>query len=180
MRGLTLLSGGKQMKSNMIEIAAQRENVKTGLDAAARRKLAALLTECLADTMVLMLKSQVFHWNVVGPIFFDLHKLTEEHYKNMFEAADELAERVRALGSLIPLDAHKMAKASILGEELSLRTTEEMLEQLITDHEAVVRNMRNTALEAQDLGDVVSSDLLVRRMSFHEKAIWMLRAIAAN
>jgi starvation-inducible DNA-binding protein len=168
------------MKGNMIEVAAQRENVKTGLDPIARRKLATLLTECLADTMMLTLKTQVFHWNVVGPIFLDLHKLTEEHYKDMFEAADELAERVRALGNLIPLDAHRMARASILGEELSLRTTEEMLEQLITDHEAVVRNMRNTALESEDLGDVVTHDLLVRRMGFHEKAIWMLRAIAAE
>lgn len=168
------------MQANMIEVSAQRENVKTGLDAMARRKLAALLTECLADTMTLMLKTQVFHWNVVGPIFLDLHKLTEEHYHDMFEAADELAERVRALGSLIPLDAHRMARASILGEELSLRTTEEMLEQLITDHEAVVRNMRNTALESDDLGDVVTHDLLVKRMAFHEKAIWMLRAIAAT
>jgi starvation-inducible DNA-binding protein len=168
------------MKANMIEVSAQRENVKTGLDAIARRKLATLLTECLADTMTLMLKTQVFHWNVVGPIFLDLHKLTEEHYKDMFDAADELAERVRALGSLIPLDAHRMARASILGEELSLRTTEEMLEQLITDHEAVVRNMRNTALESNDLGDVVTHDLLVKRMAFHEKAIWMLRAIAAK
>lgn len=168
------------MNKHMTDVAAQRENVKTGLDSAARRKIATLLTECLADTMVLMLKSQVFHWNVVGPIFFDLHKLTEEHYKNLFEAADDIAERVRALGSLVPLDAHKIAKASILGEELSLRTTEEMLEQLIEDHEAVVRNMRNTALESQDLGDVVTSDLLVSRMSFHEKAIWMLRSIAAQ
>jgi starvation-inducible DNA-binding protein len=73
-----------------------------------------------------------------------------------------------------------MAKASILGEELSLRTTEEMLDQLITDHEAVVRNMRNTAHEAEDLGDIVTNDILVRRMAFHEKAIWMLRAIAAQ
>jgi starvation-inducible DNA-binding protein len=168
------------MKTSMMEVGAQRENVKTGLDESVRQKLAALLTECLADTMVLMLKSQVFHWNVVGPIFFDLHKLTEEHYKDMFEAADELAERVRALGNLVPLDAHRMARASILGEELSLRTTEEMLEQLISDHEAVVRNMRNAAHESEDLGDIVTQDLLVKRMAFHEKAIWMLRAIAAE
>jgi starvation-inducible DNA-binding protein len=168
------------IKTSMMEVAAHREDVKTGLDGAARQKLATLLTECLADTMMLMLKSQVFHWNVVGPIFFDLHKLTEEHYKDMFEAADELAERVRALGNLVPLDAHRMARVSILGDELSLRTTEEMLEQLIADHEAVVRNMRNTAHESDDLGDIVTHDLLARRMAFHEKAIWMLRAIAAK
>ena len=168
------------MKPNMIEAIGQRENLKTGLDAAARRKLATLLTECLADTMTLMLKTQVFHWNVVGPNFLELHQLTEEHYKDLFEAADELAERVRALGSLIPLDAHQVARASILGEELSLRTREEMLAQLINDHEAVVRNMRNTALESEDLGDVVTHDLLVKRMTFHEKAIWMLRSIAAK
>jgi starvation-inducible DNA-binding protein len=168
------------MKTGIMEVAAHGENVKTLLDVAARQKLATLLTECLADTMLLTLKSQVFHWNVVGAIFLDLHMLTEEHYKDMFEAADEIAERVRALGNLVPLNAHRMARASILPEELSLRTTEEMLEQLITDHETVVRNMRNTAHECDDFGDMVTHDLLVRRMAFHEKAIWMLRAIAAK
>jgi starvation-inducible DNA-binding protein len=55
-----------------------------------------------------------------------------------------------------------------------------MIEELIADHEAVVRSMRETAEEADKSGDIVTHDLLVRRMDFHEKAIWMLRAVTAK
>ena len=168
------------MKPNVLEVKAHKENVKTGLSATARAQVAERLTEALADTVVLMLKSQVFHWNVVGPSFVGLHKLTEQHYQDLFAAADELAERIRALGSLVPFSSKIMARSASVGDELAIRSTETMIEELIADHEAVVRSMRETAEEADKAGDIVTHDLLVRRMDFHEKAIWMLRAIAAK
>ena len=168
------------MTPSVLEVKVHKENVKTGLAAAARARIAELLAEGLADTVVLMLKSQVFHWNVVGPSFVGLHKLTEEHYQDLFAAADELAERIRALGSLVPFSAKIMARSASVGDELALRSTEAMIEELITDHEAVVRFMREAAGEADDEGDIVTHDLFVRRMSFHEKAIWMLRSVTAK
>ena len=168
------------MKPNVLEVKAHKENVKTGLSAAARSRIAELIGESLADTVALMLKSQVFHWNVVGPSFVGMHKLTEEHYQDLFAAADELAERIRALGSVVPFSSKIMARSASVGDELALRTTEAMIEELTADHEAVVRSMRETAEEADKAGDIVTHDLLVRRMAFHEKAIWMLRAIAAK
>ena len=168
------------MKPNVLEVKAHKENVKTGLSAAARSRIAGLIGESLADTVTLMLKSQVFHWNVVGPSFVGLHKLTEEHYQDLFAAADELAERIRALGSLVPFSSKIMARSASVGDELALRSTEAMIEELTADHEAVVRSMRETAEEADKAGDIVTHDLLVRRMDFHEKAIWMLRAIASK
>jgi starvation-inducible DNA-binding protein len=168
------------MKPNVLEVKAHKENVKTGLSATARAQVAERLTEALADTVVLMLKSQVFHWNVVGPSFVGLHKLTEQHYQDLFAAADELAERIRALGSLVPFSSKIMARSASVGDELAIRSTETMIEELIADHEAVVRSMRETAEDADKAGDIVTHDLLVRRMDFHEKAIWMLRAIAAK
>ena len=43
-----------------------------------RERLAANLTAMLADAYVLMVKTQGFHWNVVGPLFVSLHELTEQ------------------------------------------------------------------------------------------------------
>jgi starvation-inducible DNA-binding protein len=40
----------------------------------------------LADSYQLMIKTQGVHWNVAGPAFYSIHKLTEEHYNNLFEA----------------------------------------------------------------------------------------------
>src|ERR1700727_1427078 len=51
----------------------------------------------LADTYALMALSHLAHWNVEGSDFYPLHKAFQEHYENLFEASDEIAERVRAL-----------------------------------------------------------------------------------
>ena len=65
-------------------------------------ELAAGLTGVLADSYVLMVKTQGVHWNVVGPLFLSLHQLTEQHYQDLFAAIDEIAERVRAIGHPAP------------------------------------------------------------------------------
>nr|WP_155447522.1 ferritin-like domain-containing protein [Rhodoblastus acidophilus] len=54
---------------------------------------------------------------------------------------------------------------------------EEILEELIADHEAAVRVMRQAALNAEDQKDMVTHDMLVSRMEWREKTIWMLRAV---
>jgi len=39
---------------------------------------------------------------------------------------------------------------------------------------------REGAAQAEELKDFVTHDLLTERLAFHEKAIWMLRAIVAD
>src|SRR5689334_6263997 len=51
----------------------------------------------LADSYSLMALTHLAHWNVEGTDFFPLHKAFQEQYENLFEAIDEIAERVRAL-----------------------------------------------------------------------------------
>jgi starvation-inducible DNA-binding protein len=53
----------------------------------------------LADEYVLLTKTRDYHWNVEDPRFNDLHKFFEEQYELIDAAIDEIAERVRALGS---------------------------------------------------------------------------------
>lgn len=50
----------------------------TGMKSRDRRDLGGLLSVALADSYALYLKTQGFHWNVAGPLFYSLHKLTEE------------------------------------------------------------------------------------------------------
>src|SRR3546814_17852100 len=69
------------------------ERPETGLEH--RKRLANSLCGLLADTYLLLVKTQGYHWNVVGPLFISLHRLTEEQYQNLFEAVDDLAERDR-------------------------------------------------------------------------------------
>ena len=83
------------MSSEVLDSKATELKMKTGIDRQDREKLAHLLSKAVADTYTLYIKTQGFHWNVAGPLFYSLHKLTEEQYEDLYEAADEVAERIR-------------------------------------------------------------------------------------
>ena len=63
-------------------------SVKTGLSGKYCADMAKSLSAILASTYHLVIKSHIYHWNVVGPLFKPLHELTEEHYNTLFEATD--------------------------------------------------------------------------------------------
>ena len=156
------------------------EKPDTGLTADARKQIAEQLSAILTDTYFLVIKSHVYHWNVVGPLFRSVHLLTEEHYKDLFNAADDIAERIRALGFHAPIvDAAGPDKA-VVSLNTTARTTHDMIADLIDDHEAAIRKMRDAAETAEGHDDFVSHDMLVARLAFHEKAVWMLRALITD
>lgn len=99
----------------------------------------------------------------------------------MFAAADELAERIRGLGRLAPLSFGKdLLPRSDVEEEKADRSAAGMIKQLVADHEEIARRIRCVSADAADRKDFVTHDLLNGRLAFHEKAIWMLRAIVAE
>ena len=144
------------------------------------RAVAEALLGVLGDSLVLMHKTQGYHWNVVGPLFQPLHEVTEHQYESLFAAIDVLAERIRALGHLAPFSMSDMLSHAELIEETETRTAHDMISQLIDDNEALVRNLRSTAALAADQGDGATEDLMNARMAEHEKSLWMLRAISAS
>lgn len=160
-------------------MAAQpmRTDPNTGLAPGDRKALAGVVASVLADTYVLMVRTQAYHWNVVGPLFYSLHKLTEEHYRNMFEAVDDLAERVRALGHIAPFSTKDMLHRAATMEHGGVATTQAMVESLIDQHRTVAQRMREAVEFANQQNDVVTADLLTNRMGFHEEAVWMLQAM---
>jgi len=166
------------MTAQVLKAKPQTEKPANGLSDAAREKVAGSLGEVLANTMILQVKTQVYHWNVVGPAFYSLHNLTEDHYNDLFAAVDVIAERIRALGHITPLSSKALKGMTDIDEETSARSAGEMVEQLIEDHEQLIRDARMAANEAGKAGDMVTQDMLIARLAFHEQAVWMLRAIA--
>ncbi len=168
------------MTSEALKTQATVETVDTGLEQKTRERLAEGVAALVADTYALLIKTHGYHWNVVGPLFYSLHKLTEEQYEDLFEAADDLAERVRALGFPAPGSFTRMSNMSVIEEAQGAPAAEDMIKDLIRDNEAIVRRMRETAVLADELEDTVTSDLLTQRMGTHEKAVWMLKAIVTG
>ena len=132
----------------------------------------------MADTYRLIFKSHAYHWNVEGPLFYVLHHLTDEQYNEMFSAADDLAERIRALGQLAPFSLAEVMKLSVIKDLEAQPTTLEMVVDLAQDHAAVAAGFHALIKLADANNDAVTADLATRRSAFHERAAWMLRATA--
>jgi starvation-inducible DNA-binding protein len=166
--------------SQVLKPEAHSETIRTGLDAGYRKDMSARLSAILATTYQLTIKSHIYHWNVVGPLFKPLHDLTEEHYNALFAATDIIAERIRALGHLAPTVFSEAKDFAPTGQDVDHGSAHSMVKDLISTHEEAVRTMREAAAKAGDADDVVTEDMLTQRLTFHEKALWMLRAISAS
>jgi starvation-inducible DNA-binding protein len=171
----TILALGDGMATT--EMKRSAPEIEIGIDPSDRRAIADGLSTLLADTYTLYLKTQSFHWNITGPMFRALHVMFEEQYKDLASAADEVAERVRALGHPAPGSFAQFSKLTTLQEETGTPQAEEMVRQLVTGHEAVVRTARNAFTTAEEAEDQVTMDLLAERMQVHEKQAWMLRSL---
>lgn len=142
------------------------------------KEVGALLNVLLADEYVLYTKTRNYHWNVVGPNFNELHRFLEQQYGELDESIDAIAERARSLGAKSVgtlADFLKLARLREHSEEnLDAR---QMLENLLCDHETIIRNLRkDVEVCTQKLNDVGTADFLTGLMESHEKMAWMLRA----
>lgn len=142
-----------------------------------RQQLAEGLARLLASTSMLRLKTQNFHWNVTGPLFYSLHGLFEKQYAEMIPATDAIAEQLRAIGRYAPGSFFDFASLSFLGEETGTPSANEMIITLQSDNETIAHYLETLVGVAQDAGSGVSEDLLVQRLAAHEKNVWMLRSM---
>ncbi|NGX38185.1 MAG: DNA protection during starvation protein [Chlamydiae bacterium] len=150
--------------------------LETGMTKEERASISGALSKLLADTYVLYLKTQNFHWNIHGPEFYSLHKLSEKQYEEMAGAIDEIAERIRQLGFFVEGSMEAFLKLSTVEEDHAIHPKLAYLEHLIKAHEMVIRDCRALGTLAEAHSDHGTVDLMGRRHLFHEKAAWMLRS----
>ena len=159
-----------------MNVTPKVEQIDTGVEGA--KAVADGLVDALADTYHLLYKTHAYHWNVEGPLFYAIHNLTEAQYGDLFAATDEIAERARALGRLAPMKLAEILEKSDVKDAAAKVGAVDMVEDLASDHEAVAKRMHGLIKTAEDENDPVTADLITARSAFHEKAAWMLRAIA--
>lgn len=145
-----------------------------------RRRIADGMSRFLADSYTLYLKTHNFHWNVTGPMFNALHTMFEAQYTEQWQALDEIAERIRALGFNAPGSYSEFVRLSSIKEEPGLSEAPDwrgMVSQLVSGNEAVCRTARKVLKTADEAGDDPTADLMTQRLQTHEKYAWMLRSL---
>lgn len=167
------------MTNAALQSRPQETQPDIGLDRADTKAIAEALSDALADSFSLCLKTLGVHWNIVGPSFYGMHKLTETQYEDLAAAIDALAERIRALGHVAPAAFGDYAERSVVESKATLSTAEGMLTALIRDNEAVARRLREAVAVADEAQDVFTADMLTARVGKHEQNVWMLKAVAS-
>ncbi|MHA1558637.1 MAG: Dps family protein [Alphaproteobacteria bacterium] len=130
----------------------------------------------LANSYALYLKTHNYHWNVVAPNFRELHLMFEDQYTDLATAVDEIAERIRMLGSKAPgtFKTYDALKTIADGNENADANT--MLKDLTNDQILIVQSLKAALKEAQAIGDEVTIGLLVNRITIHEKNAWFMKS----
>jgi starvation-inducible DNA-binding protein len=153
--------------------------IDIGIEEADRKEIAEGLSQLLADTYLLYVKTHGYHWNVTGPLFNTLHLMFETQYNELALAVDQIAERIRALGFPAPASYGEFSRLASVPEDgtADWPSAEEMVRRLVKGQEAVVRTARSVFPAVERAGDQPTADLLTQRMQVHEKTAWMLRSM---
>ena len=151
-----------------------------GLKAAERSKLAEALGGAVADTFRITINLQGLHWNVEGPLFYSVHKLTEDQYRALTPVIDTLAERIRTLGMPAPQslrELEQLSEVKDLPENVDLKAR---IERVIEDYEMAAERMKRIVAQGEKPSDIKTADLLTELVGQFEEFAWMFRATVAT
>ncbi|QPH54165.1 Dps family protein [Pontivivens ytuae] len=146
------------------------------LSPTAQSEIAEALNQCVAETAVLTMLAQNFHWNVEGPHFGPLHELFQTLYEDHFVGQDDLAERIKAIDMHAEGTLAGMVARSKIKEVEGAPDDTEMLRVLMEAEMTLAKTLAGAANIAETHGDLLTQDLAIERGRAHEKFAWMLRA----
>ena len=139
-------------------------------------QLTTALNQVLADSYALLSLTHLAHWNVEGPGFFALHAAFQTQYEELFVAIDEVAERIRALDAYAIGGLGTLAQAAQMKEFAAPIAQEAYVRALVSANEKLVADAARARDIAGAASDAESQDLMIGRITLHQKTIWMLKS----
>lgn len=147
---------------------------KLGFDSEETSEVVEKLNILLANLHVHYQKLRNYHWNVVGPEFFDIHETFEQEYNEVKLEIDEIAERIRVFGKTPYSTLKKYLEVSEIKETGTDLKADDMVKEVLSDFEILLSFMVETAEAAANVDDLSTEDMMVGYMKRTEKMHWML------
>src|ERR1700730_3645427 len=134
------------------------------------------LQKLLVDLIELHLQGKQAHWNLVGTNFRDLHLQLDEIVDAAREAADTIAERMRALNAVPDGRSDTVTATTTLPAITPVEiSTSETVDLITTRIYATVDTVRGVHDDV-DTADPSTADLLHDLINALEKAAWMIKS----
>jgi starvation-inducible DNA-binding protein len=144
-------------------------------------KLFKQLSDVQASLFVLFHKTWIYHWNVTGPDFQQLHTLFAEQYEAMFEELDRLTEHMRYLNMKPVSTLTRITEVSYVEQAANSSqgvNAKGMVKDLLSSNEVLINILIDTHNTADRLESLGTTNILEDLMESHGKFVWMLRSIS--
>jgi starvation-inducible DNA-binding protein len=134
------------------------------------------LSDTQATLFILFQKTWVYHWNVVGPDFYQFHKLFGDHYEEMFEEIDRITEHMRYLNIKPVPTLTRLIEVSHVLEANSNLDAKGMVTDLHSDNTTLINLYKETAEEADKQNQRGTCNVLDDLGESAGKRVWMLKS----
>jgi len=156
-------------KSVQQEAGTVEENALR-LDREKAEQIVDALNADLADAYVLYHQLHKHHWNVEGAEFLDIHVFLQEVYEDVEDAADELAERLQALGGVPHASMAALSgEATVEPEDEDVYDIRTSLENDLEMMGDIIESYRQHIELAEGLGDHATAQMLREQLETIEE-----------
>ena len=139
--------------------------------------LADALKTLLATEYAFVVKAQLFHWNVEGPDFAQLHDFFGDIYQEVSDnAIDQTAEYIRTLDDYTPGSFERFQELSEIKGQTKIPRARLMIEELLANNGQMIELLNRTFEIAQGEGQEGIANFVAERLDAHGKHGWMLRS----
>ncbi|MFF5303108.1 MULTISPECIES: Dps family protein [unclassified Streptomyces] len=147
-----------------------------GIQREAAGRLIGVLRQRLHSLNDLHLTLKHVHWNVVGPHFIAVHEMIDPQVDQVREMADDVAERIAALGGIAPGTPGTLV-AERTWDDYSIGRADAIahLGALNLVYTGLIEDVRAAVKEAGDI-DPATEDLLIGQLRDLEQFQWFVRA----
>jgi len=131
------------------------------LDEEKSERIVEALNTDLADAYVLYHQLHKHHWNVEGAEFLEVHVFLQEAYEAVEAAADEIAERLQALGGVPHASMPALsAAATVEPEDEDVYDVRTSLANDLEMYGDIIESYREHIELAEGLGDYATAQML--------------------
>ena len=139
--------------------------------------LADALKTLLATEYAFVVKAQLFHWNVEGPDFAQLHDFFGDIYQEVYDnAIDQTAEYIRTLDDYTPGSFERFQELSEIKGQTKIPRARLMIEELLANNGQMIELLNRTFEIAQGERQEGIANFVAERLDAHGKHGWMLRS----
>jgi DNA-binding ferritin-like protein len=131
------------------------------LDEKKAEQIIEALNTDLADAYVLYHQLHKHHWNVEGAEFLEIHVFLQDVYEDVEDAADELAERLQALGGVPHASMPALVEnATVEAEDEDVYDIRTSLANDLEMMGDIIESYREHVELASGLGDYTTEEML--------------------